>query len=49
MKWFYGVETIAGNFHNAADWLNKNHPEWDVITADVVGFYVLIFYRTLKE
>jgi hypothetical protein len=49
MKWIYGVETVAGNFHSAARWLNQNHPEWDVITVDVVGNYTLIFYRIPGE
>lgn len=45
MKWKYGTMTISGNLHTASSWLNENHPEWDILQIDVVGFYSIIFYR----
>lgn len=49
MKWTYGTETVSGNLHSVAHYLNTNHPEWDVVAAHQVGLYVVILYRVEAE
>ena len=45
MKWLYGVQVLSGNFHGAVEWINTNHPDWDVVTMEIVGLYTLVVYR----
>ncbi len=45
MKWAYHSENLAGNLHDATDWINKSHPEWDVITLHPIGNYTIVVYR----
>lgn len=49
MKWKYSTFTISGNMHTAVAHLNAFHPEWDVITMDVVGHYTIIVYREVEN
>lgn len=48
-RWRYATETVSGNMHAAVAYLNERHPEWDIITMDVVGNYTIIVYRTEVE
>lgn len=36
MKYRYISTNVYGNLHDAVDWINNNHPEWDVIAFHVV-------------
>lgn len=45
MRWQYLSESISGNFHEAAIWISKHHPEWDVIAMQYIGIYTVVVYR----
>ncbi len=44
-SWRYLVEAVPGNFYNAVAFLNKHHPDWDVVTMKIVGDNTMIVYR----
>jgi hypothetical protein len=50
MKWKYSSENIGGNFHDVVEYVNKHHPEWDIVAMSVAGNYTVVVYRVpMKE
>jgi len=48
MKWSYFSENLGGNLHVAADYIDKYHPEWDVVAMESIGGQsTVVVYRTL--
>lgn len=46
MTWIYKSETLTGNVHEATEWINDHHPEWDVISVTFNGgIYSTVVYR----
>ncbi len=41
-KWRYHSENFNGNFHDAVDFINENHPDWDVVSLHHVTSTVTI-------
>jgi len=48
-KWFYGSMNVSGNLYQAVDYLNKFHPNWDVVTMECTSMNTVIVYRIIQE
>lgn len=49
-KWRYKSENLNGNLHAAAAWIDKNHPEWDVVALEYNGgYHTVVVYRERIE
>lgn len=47
-KWTYGSANLGGNFHDAANFITKFHPDWDVVAMDFTGNNTVVVYRTAE-
>jgi len=48
-RWSYFSENLGGNLHAAASYIDRNHPEWDVVALECIGgSSTVIVYRTLQ-
>ncbi len=41
----YTAESIPGNWFQATEWINKTHPEWEVIAWDLTGLNLTVIVR----
>jgi hypothetical protein len=44
-RWHYYSENLMGNLHDAAYYITRAHPEWDVIAMSCVTNTTVVVYR----
>lgn len=38
-QWTYRTEVLAGDIDEAVEWINRHHPEWDIVTLHPAGTF----------
>lgn len=45
-RWKYYTQGFGGNMHETVDWINEHHPEWDVVTINIIaGSLCIVLWR----
>jgi len=45
-RWKYHSKNAGGNVHTAVEWINAEHPDWDVVNiVSVAGGHAIIVWR----